>query len=218
MPSTLIPDISAAVELLPPLALLLNPSRLSPRLKVALLGLLFFLFDMLLRVPQLSMANGHNIWLGYVLAPIQTVLVTSLLADWQKTARAGRVVRVLGVIVAGILVTLTLAIENPDTFGLVIGVVGGLFLLGTALYTLVIRSLDERHELRRFDWFWVCSGLALYFAADSGYDPVQRWMVAAGDTSAYLVAYFVKTFAQSGAMLLLAGGLLCPGERKSEVP
>ncbi len=60
----------------------------------------------------------------------------------------------------------------------------------------------------RFDWFWICSGLLLYFIGMIEFDPILRRLFADNLNGAFAVRA-AKSVSDIIAMLAIAKGLLC---------
>ncbi|MEO8030876.1 MAG: hypothetical protein ABJC74_07785 [Gemmatimonadota bacterium] len=199
---------SNASELLPPLAILLKQSRQPARLKVGLFCLFLFLFDMLL-IAFRHVGSQGNLWLTYFFHPVEVLLGAWLLSDWQVKPGARRVLGYLVSVYLVAVIGLTVLVELPDTFSLITGSLSGVFMLCLALFTLVTNGLAEPGELRRRDWFWLCLGLAVYFSAETGVEPLQRFLIGT-DVQAFIRILMASLIVQMTAMLLITRGMMCP--------
>ena len=103
-----------------------------------------------------------------------------------------------------------IAVEDTTTFSLVAGTLSGLVLISLTVYTLVVRSLDEGGSLTQFDWFWVCSGLALYFSTATAIEPLSRYLESTASLPQLWALLEVRAVADTVAMMVIARGLLCP--------
>jgi hypothetical protein len=82
-------------------------------------------------------------------------------------------------------------------------------LLGASLATLVQRSVGAEGRLASHDWFWIGSGLSLYFGATTLLHPAAMILLPTRDDLVRL-AYYIKAAINILAMILVARGVLCP--------
>jgi hypothetical protein len=195
-------------QLLPPLAALRNRGRDRTRLKIVLWCLLLFAGD------GLSWWLGHirgqnNLWLDYLTTALEGALMLWILSGWQISAVARLAVTFLVPAYLLAEVLLYRIVENNRTFSLATGTLSGFVLLCLVLYTLVTRSLAERGYLVESDWFWVCSGLALYYCFSTALEPMVRYLISA-DTNRLVMVFEFKAVWDCVAMMVIARGLLCP--------
>ena len=204
-----------AAELFPAIAVWRTRSHDSARVKLALLCLVWFGFEMASTV--LGHLGHHNLWLGYLLNPIQACLVFWLLYDWQTTPAAQLALRLLMPSYLITTVALNLRFEDSDNFSLLTDTLTAIVLLCVVLFTLVTRSLNERSSpLLDLDWFWVCTGLAFYFSLEAGVSPLLRYLLAQRDYDAMVLVQDSRIVASMFAMLILTRGMLCPEAREPD--
>lgn len=195
-------------QLVPPMAALVR--RVFDRARMGIVAWCFTLF----LTDAISWWQGHilhqnNLWLEYVGTALSGAVLLWTLSAWQVHSVPQLALRVLTPLYLLAHLTLVLTIEDLDNFSLVTETLNGLLLLSLVLYTLIVRSLDEREHLTRFDWFWVCSGLALYFGCDMAVDPLSRLLLAGG-TDLLVTLILTRSVVDMIAMLAIARGLLCP--------
>ncbi len=156
----------------------------------------------------LAVTHHNNHFLNYIFVPFQGAAILWALSLWQTHQMARLTVRaaIPGFLMAWVLL---LFVENLHGFSAIAEPVYSLLALGAALYTLVSRSTDATSSLLREDWFWVCSGLALHFGALAFLTPLGAALV---HTNPEIIAraYFVRSFVNILAFVLITIGLLCP--------
>ena len=82
-------------------------------------------------------------------------------------------------------------------------------ILALSLYTLLTCSLAERGQLTRFDWFWICGGMALFYGSDVAFEPFSRAMLPSR-VDLVVAAIELTSFIEIFALLAIARGMLCP--------
>jgi len=179
------------------------------RRKVAILSLTWFAFE--IADFMASWGRRNNLWIGYLITPVQAGLVFWILYDWQTTPVARRMIRWLMPATIGALIILNLRYEDLKQFSLLTATLTSIVLLGLSLFTLVTRSLAE-HEapLLRRDWFWICCGLALYFSLEAGVAPLMRYLLEQKNYATWEIVWRIRVTATIATMLILTRGLLCP--------
>lgn len=155
-------------------------------------------------------ANLHynNHFLSYIFTPLQGVAILWALSLFQEKPVARLTIRIaIPFFVVAWAVALVF-IENPLRFSTVAEPVYSILALGTALYTLVTRSGEATEPVNQQDWFWICGGLALYFAALTVLLPLSAALVyrrpdIVGN------AYVVDAVVNIVACIAIANGFLC---------
>jgi hypothetical protein len=195
-------------ELLPPIAVVWKPTRSPARLGIAAWSLVMFFGDVL-AVWEARHYHKNNLWVGYVSTAIAGTVLLWALSWWQSHSVSRLAIRVLIPLYLLAQLALILTVEDPDNFSLVTDTLSGVVLLTLVLYTLVVRSLEERDQLTRFDWFWVCSGLALSYSSAMAIGPISRLLIV-DHRELVLNLYEVRAIADTVAITVIARGLLCP--------
>lgn len=193
-------------ELSPALIVLWRRAGDRTRSKVALFSLVLFLID-IITIATAEPGQPNSIWLDYLVHPIEVGLALAILYDWQVTTIGRRTLTWAAPAYLIGVVGLFAFLENSVTFSFLVGPLSGLAILCLVLYTMVGRSLDEQGPLRRRDWFWVCTGMALYFGAEVTVEPIQR-LVHTGH--ALSLALGLKLLIEGAGLLTIARGMLCP--------
>jgi hypothetical protein len=200
--------VAGAAQALPPLAALRFGRRLpAARRWIVGWGLVRLLDDGI--ALALALQGRHNLWLRYPFGPLETALLLVALSLWHGDSVARLALRVAVPVFAltwGLLVGF---VERTDTFGLVTGPLQSLVVLSAALVTLLVRVRSQEGGLLQEDWFWVCTGLSLWYGSSAALEPLSRLLVAE-HPSVVSSAYQVKAVVDVLASLILARGMLCP--------
>ncbi len=157
----------------------------------------------------LARQHRNNHWVSYVGDPVFGAILLWVLSRWQVSSVARLTLQLLIPLYLVAMVTLSLAVEQVDTYSLVTNSVTSLLILALSLYTLLTCSLAERSRLTRFDWFWICGGLALFCGSDVAFEPFSRAMLASR-VDLVFAAIALTSFIEIFAWLAIARGMLCP--------
>lgn len=111
----------------------------------------------------LAVHGVRNLWVGYV-GTVAGALVLWGLAFWQTGATQRLALRVATALFLVVWVVLTVGVDNTSELSRAGSPMANVVCLVAAAYTLLARSLSSRGDLLDQDWFWVTTGLALYFA------------------------------------------------------
>jgi len=150
----------------------------------------------------------NNHFLSYIFTPFQGAAILWALSLYQVRPVARVAIRITIPIFVIAWALALLFIENSRNFSTIAEPVYSILALGTALYTLVTRSSDATEPVTRQDWFWICGGLALYFAALTVLLPLAAATVYSRPDITTR-AYVVDTIVNILACLCLANGFLC---------
>ncbi len=158
-----------------------------------------------------ALNHQNNLWVSPVTTPVTTVLILWALSCMQVSDTGRLAVRLA---LAGALVlyaVLMLLFESTSTFSRAAEPTIYLLCLVVAAATLVLRSHGTRESLLGQGWFWLCAGIALYFASWSALGPLSALLV---DRSPELLslAYQVHSVIEVCAMAAIAWGMTCPAE------
>jgi hypothetical protein len=200
--------VAVCSQLLPPLAAVLVGVRNRARIGIVIWCLLQFGTDVV--AGWLGHGGNNNIWLEYISIPSTSAVILWTLAAWQTKPTPRLAIRVVTPLYVIAYFTLVIAVEDTSTFSLVAGTLSGLVLISLTVYTLLVRSLDEGGNLTQFDWFWVCSGLALYFSCATAIEPLSRYLESNASLPQLWALLEVRAVADTVAMMVIARGLLCP--------
>ena len=150
----------------------------------------------------------NNLWLYYILTPVNVSLVLWALSHWQPTELWRLAYRIAVVPLLLVWGTLTWAVENTSTFSQAAEPMAELVALAAAAFTLVVRSYGGLGDLRRQDWFWITGGMSLYFGVSAAGSPLGAALVSARP-DLFALAWQIKTALGIGAFLLITRGVLC---------
>lgn len=181
-----------------------------PRKLVVLWMLVFFVSDV---TQFVMMSRGiQNLWLRYIFNPTSDVLILLALSLWQDHPLRRLGIRVATFILIPVWIGYAIA-EGVGTFGRFSDPLRSLVILLAALVTLIGNSLSTTRRIVRQDWFWVASGVALYFALEVALGPFMDFIFRDSRDIA-MRAFLFKARFDIVAYLLIGVGLLC----RPEVP
>jgi len=157
----------------------------------------------------IAYAGHSNLWLSYITLPGSCVLALAAFSLWQTRELLRQVIRaaIPVSLLAGI--ALVLLVEDTGSFSAIAAPMFALVGLGASLLTLVTRASDEPESLLRQDWFWITTGMALYFGALAALMPMARLLIGA---HAELVNRAWQLWGASAIVAngAIAVGMLCP--------
>ena len=200
---------SVLVELLPVVVALFARDRLTPARRWVIVWCV-------LLVTQdggsfaLASRGLHNLWVGYIGAPLAGAVALWVLSRWQET-RTGRLTLELAIpIFVTVSAVLSLTVDDPTTFSLVAAPFHYLVLLFAALWTFVRRGLDQRAGLATSDWFWILAGFMVYNGSSIAIQAVVWYLYDAGRADLMIAVVNFRAVVQITAFMAIAGGMLCP--------
>ncbi len=200
--------VAAAAQALPPLAALRYGRRLPPaRRWIVAWGLVRLLDDGI--ALSLALEGRNNLWLRYPFGPLEVALLLIAVSLWHRDSVARLALRVAVPVFTLTWVLLVAFVERTDTFGLVTGPLEALVVLLAALLTLLVRVRTQEGGLLQEDWFWVGTGLSLWFGSSAALEPLSRLLVETHPAVVYS-AFQVKAVVDVLASLIIARGMLCP--------
>lgn len=183
--------------------------ELSRQRKFVIAWLLVFFTNDIIGLVMLR-TGMNNQWLKYIFNPIADVLILLALSDWQDHPLRRIGIRVAMFILIPVWVGYAIA-EGVGTFGKFSDPLRSTVILLAALVTLVGNSLSTSRRIVRQDWFWVASGVALYFALEVALGPFVDYIFPNSRDFA-LRAFLFKARIDILAFVLIAVGFLCPPE------
>ncbi|HSC31677.1 MAG TPA: hypothetical protein VLD17_08125 [Gemmatimonadaceae bacterium] len=198
------------LELLPVLAAMWLARGLPAALRlVALVYALWFFQDCVMW--WLADAGHNNLWVSHIALPVTTGLLMWAFSLWQEDGVARMAFRLTIPLYVLVCLVLLLRVERLDHFSTYASPVGCLLLISMTAYTLVTGSLRSTEPVWRQDWFWVGSGLLLYFGGEVVLMPLSNILFAA-----HLQLHFLyQVFGAVGIVstLLVTWGMLCARPR-----
>lgn len=150
----------------------------------------------------------NNHWLSHVGTPLQTLLLLFALAEWQLGQTGRRAVQLAA---AGFVLLwggLIVALENPLTFSLFTQPLQAILVVCVAAWTMVRRLARTLDTPLAEPWFWIISGLLLYFGTGVVLSPVSNLLMRSAP-DLIVTAYVAKAVVNIVAYLLVARGMLC---------
>jgi hypothetical protein len=153
----------------------------------------------------------RNLWLVYVLAPLDTAVLLWALSWWQTGQLARLTFRFAIPASVAAFYVMAIAFDSASAFSRAAFPMIQLVSLSAAAATLVARSRVSRGDVLREDWFWICGGMVLYFGTFSTMGPLSR-LLAASAPSLLLHALEVSQVVTIVSFLLVAWGIACPAE------
>ena len=205
MSTPLIVYVSSATQALPAVVVVATWGRRppAPMSRLSIFSLFLVLSDVFLLIARALFGDNH--WVTWITEPMEVGLTIWLLACWQPWKRAAPWYRAAPVVVL-IATALALLITNPaDEFDKWIGPAMGLVALVATLHTGVHRALRAITVLPGEPWFWICSGLALFWL---GYIPVDAFAMnyLHSKPAWSVIAYVTRSSLLPIPILLLAIG------------
>ena len=162
----------------------------------------------LLSIWMSAIFHRENIWVRYLLSPVQAAITLWALSCLQVGARTRITLRfgVAAMLIAGF--TLTATLEDTASFSRIAEPITFLLLLAAIASTLVALGARESGDLFQRDWFWFTSGLALYFGSLAAIGPVSSLLQHS--LRYFLLAYQARGCLQIVAMAAIAWGMVLP--------
>lgn len=185
-----------------------------PHRRLAILCCVFLISDLLMRAAALLTGNNH--WVSWFMQPCEVALTLWLLSWWQPHERLRRLyLRGMSafVLASGVVLLVT----NPwVTFDRWVNSAQALVALAASLHTAVHRSLLSREMLTDQGWFWICSGLALFWMTII---PISPFVDALLPTHVGLVRDIIiaRACLIPAAFCLMTWGVMCK-RRSPELP
>jgi len=180
----------------------------TPR-RLIMAWLLVQLLSDVFQLITLSRGVG-NLWTGYIVSPTSDVLMLSALSLWQTHPLRRIGIRVAMVILVPVWFGYAIS-EGVGAFGRYSDPLRSIVILVATLVTLVGNAASTTSRISRQDWFWIATGVALYFALESALGPFFEFIFPNSRDIA-LRAFLFKARFDILAYVLIAVGLLCPQE------
>jgi hypothetical protein len=127
------------------------------------------LSDVMLLIVRALLGNNH--WVTWITEPVEVALTIWVLSYWH-TKRTAAWYRGAPTVLMIASAAALLVADPAQEFDKWIGPAMGLVALIAALHTGVRESLRSTTMLTGEPWFWICSGLALFWL---GYIPVDAF-------------------------------------------
>lgn len=150
----------------------------------------------------------NNLLVSHVGTPLQTLLLLFALADWQAGETGRRAVRIAAIGFLAVWGILLVAVEDPRAFSRFTQPLQAILIVSVAAWTMVQRTVRSFESPLEEPWFWVTSGLLLYFGTGAVLGPVSNLLVRTAP-ELVMTAYVGKAVVNIVAYLLVARGMLC---------
>lgn len=208
--------VAVWVQLVPLTAAFARPALLTgPRRGVAIWLVLLFLTDGISYAWSHWWGLGNNHVVSFVLVPVQGVAILWAIAGWQVRPLLRQTVRLCipllllwwGVDIA--------YLEDISSFSVIGSPVYNILVLGAVLLAILTRARAAEESLLRQDWFWMLSGLMIFFATNAIVTIVQGAAIESGDLELAVRAGSLKAAIDIISYLLLTGGFLWAHRRTS---
>ena len=209
----LIVYLSAAAEVLPPVAALPRWGRLSLPLRWVAVWSGFLVLG---EVVTLALAHQgvNNHWVNYVGTPIAAALALWALSCWHRSAPGRRAVRFMIPVGLAIWVAMIVFLEDTRTFSVVAEPILGLILLVAVLSVLVARTMQETGRIRDQSWWWVGLGLMLVFGTTVAFAPAA-YILLQQAPGLLVRAFQIRAALNVVAFLLITRGMMIGGRPDS---
>jgi len=201
--------VTSASQGLPVVAAVLAGGRRPPvpHLRLALWSTLLVLSDSIGVV--VGMLQGNNLWISYLVMPLEACGTFWILEAWQPDERMRRVYRRAIPVTAVLSVLLLVVTNRAVAFEQWIAPALAIVSLVAVVHTLVHRSLRCEQLLTSQDWFWICLGLALFWLMYAPMPPFADALLRS-NIEWVRVAYLARAWAIIAAFVLMFWGMLCP--------
>lgn len=198
--------ISAASQALPAVAYIATRTRTKPAALLAAGAAISALANVAARM--LAIAAGNNHVVSYISSAATGALLLLALREWQLTARERRAFSVATTLFLVAWVLLVAFVEDMRNFDRVTAPLYSLTLLAGGAWTLVRRANAlEAMPLLESDWFWVCSGMAVYGAATALAAPIGAILIERRRFDLFGIAWQVRAALSTLGFLLMSWGV-----------
>ena len=208
--------VAVWVQLVPLTAAFARPALLTgPRRGVAIWLVLLFLTDGISYAWSHWWGLGNNHVVSFVLVPVQGVAILWAIAGWQVRPLLRQTVRLcipLLILWWGVDIAF---LEDISSFSVIGSPVYNILVLGAVLLAILTRARAAEESLLRQDWFWMLSGLMIFFATNAIVTIVQGAAIQSGDLELAVRAGSLKAAIDIISYLLLTGGFLWAHRRTS---
>ena len=163
---------------------------------------------------MLGARRQNNHWTGYVGLPIVSALVLMALAHWHPSRAPRLALQAAIPLVILVSVGLTITLEDPKRFSLVVAPFHAIVTLLAAVWTFVSLSLAARSSIVKEDWFWIVGGIMLYAATATAMQPLA-WYLIRERVDLLHAAFNVRAAVVLLSFIAITWGMLSRGTRTS---
>jgi len=118
-----------------------------------------------------------NLWISYLFEPLFSGALLWALAFWIPERSSSLALRAAVPLVALASVILTITLDDPRSFSLVVAPFHSIVMLLAAVWTFVSLSLESKSSIVRQDWFWIIGGVMLYAATATAIQPLAWYLI-----------------------------------------
>lgn len=125
----------------------------------------------------LGSRGRNNLWLGYVGHPLISVTLLWALAQWHPGRAARLALKTAIPLVLLVSLTLTLTLDDPNDFSLVVAPFHAMVMLLASVWTFVSLSLEAKSWIVHEDWLWIIGGVMLYAGTTATMQPLAWYLI-----------------------------------------
>lgn len=161
----------------------------------------------------LSSQNQRNLWLVHLFTPFEATVLLAAMSRWQlrELARLTVVLCIPAFLVLWAVLTVTT--ESLAEFPQYAKTVEAILLVAVAAYTLVTRSRNLIVPIMSQSWFWVTSGVLIYFSFLAILNPVANMLLQRRELGLMLWVFGVNAVLIIVHNLFFAWAIRCQQER-----
>ena len=198
--------VSAGSQALPAVAYLFSRARTRATALIAAGAAISALANVAARMVAVAVGNNHVV--SYISSAATAALFLLALREWQLTTRERRTCSVATMVFLAAWVLLVAFVEDMRNFDRVTAPLYSLTLLAGAAWTLVRRANAlEVMPLLESEWFWVCSGMAVYGAATALAAPIGAILIERRRFDLFGIAWQVRAALSTLGFLLMSWGV-----------
>ena len=171
----------------------------------------YYISNMAARYLGVRHINNH--FLTYIFICVQGPAILWAISHFQAKPVARLTLRLVIPPFLLAWLILTVLVEDTSNFSPIAEPIYSMLALGAALYTLVTRSAQESEPLMKQDWFWICAGLSLHFAALTVMTPFAAAYVK-NNPDMVIQALEVRAGINVLAFSIMTLGMLCPRQAR----
>jgi hypothetical protein len=156
----------------------------------------------------LGRLGRNNLWIGYSFVPVESALIVAAFALWQVDQGTRAALQIVAPAMLLFWLPPLLGWEDVTGFSFGVDVLQGIICLIVAAYTVVRRAQGSTSDIQRNDWFYIGSGVMLYFATYALIDPLNRYLLKVSPDTVFAVLT-VRAGFQILANVLYYHGMRC---------
>jgi hypothetical protein len=165
----------------------------------------------------LGRLNRPNLWIAHVVVPVETVILLRVFAEWQMGPRMATGLRWASWPMLLFWIPAIVGWEPKTGFAIGSESIQAIICLAVAAYTTVSRQQQDVSRAVEEPWFWIGTGVMLYFATFALLSPLAGYLLKLGSTTVFGVLGGRAAF-QVLANLLFYFGMRCQQSRLNSGP